>query len=264
MFHLMGYMIFQYQHRLGYVAEKDTGEVRPGRSVAAKYLSTIQILTKLGRLDKADALYRKALKECPGDEALNQNWFQFNLGLLPHTEAQAGEVCDRYLAWLISNQQRDKLYGQLSRILLKLQDYRPQRPALRHELAQTCLHNGNPKLAVKLLTGLHKEFPEYRDLTAAYHLLAKAMDELPGMEATAAKCRQFTEQLQQRAEQTDAQASPQQAHPAAQPVAATSPQSPRKPVPPPPPGSFNANSLTLQPLDEQQQNRDREANNLNP
>src|SRR5690606_23838428 len=138
-------------------------------------------------------------------EALNHAWFQFMLGLLPQTEAQAGEAFDRYLGWLVSTQQRDKLYANLARIQLKLPDYKPQRPALRHELAQACLNNGNPKLAVRLLTGLHKEFPDYRDLISAYQLLAKAMDELPGMEATAEKCRQFTEQLKRLAEQTAAQ-----------------------------------------------------------
>ena len=54
MFHLMGYMIFQYQHRLGYTAEQNTGKQKKGRSLNEKYLSRIQILTKEGKLDKAE------------------------------------------------------------------------------------------------------------------------------------------------------------------------------------------------------------------
>ncbi len=209
MFHLMGYMIFQYQHRLGYVAEKDTGEGKATRPIAAKYLSRIQMLSKEGRFDQAAHMYRKALQECPSDEALQQSCLNFTLGLLPQRAEQAGEVLDRYFTHLSQSQQQDKLYPMLTRIRLALPDYLPATPELRHQLAAASLQHGNPKLCVRLLTGLHKSFTDYPGLVAAYQLLGDAMDQLPGMESTADKCRAFAEKLaRERAH------APQHPHPA--------------------------------------------------
>lgn len=195
MFHLLGYMIFQYQHELGYIAAKDSGEKRKARPPHEKCLARCQILVKEGQFENAQALYRRALKEFPNNNALNEYYFQFTLGLLPSTLASATDVVDRYLNYLIRTKQHDKLYPSLKRARLALPDYLPGQVVLRHELAQASYNNGDPIYSVKLLTNLHKNYPDYPELAPAYQLLARAMDDIPGMEVTAEKCRQFVEQM---------------------------------------------------------------------
>jgi hypothetical protein len=83
------------------------------------------------------------------------------------------------------------------------------------------------------------------------------MDDLPGMEATAEKCRQLIGKLKQMAERaaTQTETPPQQANILSSGAKLSGAQptniAPTRPNPfAPPPGSFTADTLTLEPIDK--------------
>lgn len=222
MFHLMGYMIFQYQHRLGFVAEEIHAGTENVRSESDRLLAKVQMYLKDGNWGAADQAYRDGLKRFPDHEPLNQQYFLWTLATLPNQaakyrellaeneasgkstsvrdpEEQLGSVADQYLGYLIEAGQLHQLTMNHKRALLAAPGYRPQRAEICHELAKAYRDAGNPKAAVKLLNGLHKKFPRYFHLVPAYELMVLALKDIPGMEAHAIKCQKLIAALQQRA-----------------------------------------------------------------
>lgn len=205
MFHLMGYMIFQYQHQLGYIAEASKGELPTIRPESEKALARLQLMIKEGYWDTSRDEFRKALKLFPNDDPLNKTFFQFTLAALPEGVRDGSKydsamlVCDDYFAYLIRSGQSDRLYLHYKMAILSAPGYQPQRPELSFEIAQACHQHGNSKMAVKLLNGLHKRFPRYLHLVSAYQLLASALDEIPNMADKARQCRKLVVALKERA-----------------------------------------------------------------
>jgi hypothetical protein len=78
-------------------------------------------------------------------------------------------------------------------------DYLPGSPDMRIQLAGLLKQQGDLKLAVKLLNGMHKLYPDFGKLPEAYTLLADILMELPNMQAQSVKCRQMVEQLKIKA-----------------------------------------------------------------
>ena len=206
MFYLMGYMIFQYQHELGFVAEVNDGEFKAQRLEQEKARSRIQILIKEGHWGTAENEFRQGLKKFADDEALNTDFFQFTLAVLPEN-AQAGpraeaaiSVFDGYFSYLLRAAKKEMLYTEYARANVALRSYIPKRPELRYEIAKVCQTNGNPRAAVKLLNGLHKAHPTYAHLVLAYGVLVSALDDIPKMEAHAQQARKMVAALKKRAQ----------------------------------------------------------------
>ncbi|WP_439133789.1 hypothetical protein [Pseudomaricurvus sp.] len=223
MFHLMGYMIFQYQHRLGFVAEEVSAGEQEVRSDSQRLLVKIQMLLKAGDWGAVEQAYMEGLKRFPDNEVLNQQYFLWTLTTLPSQAAKyqellaaseargkavpardpvvkLGSVADAYLGYLIESGQQHQLTINHKRVLLAASSYRPQRADVCHELARAYRDAGNPKAAVGLLNGIHKKFPRYFHLVAAYELMALALKDIPSMEAQVAKCQKLIEVLKSRAD----------------------------------------------------------------
>ncbi|WP_156493545.1 hypothetical protein [Oleiphilus sp. HI0125] len=198
MFHLMGYMIFQYQAKLGYTAESLTNEPKSIRSDKEKCLAHIKLLTKKGELTKVARLYEQALKSHPGDKELNESCFQLSLARVPKTPNQASLVFDRYLKHLTQSGQNDKLAISFKRASLACKHYLPTDPNLRFELARSNFDKGNFKLTVKLLKDLHKSSPHFIRLIDEYELLVKAILEVPELENKAPLVEEFLNKLKRR------------------------------------------------------------------
>lgn len=93
------------------------------------------------------------------------------------------------------------------------------------------------KLAVKLLNGMHKIYPDFSRLPEAYLLLSGILEDMPNMQAQAEKCRQMAEQLKiKAAEKQQAQATARALAAAEKQNAAPTPNTPvskRRGAPPP-------------------------------
>ena len=222
MFHLLGYMIYQYQDRLGYSAQApDSVEVR---GEAERQLTRLRILIKEGKWREGSDIAPQALKDHPASSALQSLNFRFTLATLPgavqasrenpaslkeHRQAlldRARAVFDGYLQYLFESGQKRELRRSYLQIQALLKRYQPQRANVRYELANACFAAGDFKRTVVLLNGLHKSDPDFPFLASAYRLVAEALKALPGMEAKASKFEAFAAARDKKAGQKPAAA----------------------------------------------------------
>lgn len=194
MFHIMGYMIFQYQGELGFTAGEDFGEAKPPRPARDRLAAKISIKLKEGDYNEVVALFASALKKFPGDKEFNRQNFEFFYATGRGLESAAS----RYLGYLIRSGQEHQLVLIYKRVRQLQPNFRPDTAATRHQLAIACKESGDSLSAAKLLNGLHREFPKYARLVEAYELMANALDDVPHQGEAAKKCRELVQRLAER------------------------------------------------------------------
>ncbi len=246
MFHLMGYMLFQYQQELGYSARSDEDDEQPERSDLERMTAKMDVLLKEGDYEQLVGLYYQAFKQFPNEA----NFFDrfFDLLYVCKKSALMADYGLTYLEFLLRKKRFDKLTATFKQIMLLVPDYLPDSPAMRVQLATFLRQQGDLKLAVKMLNGMHKLYPEFADLPAAYTLLAECLNDLPNMQTQAEKCRQMAMQLARRAEAKKVELEmPQQAKRITEenPANSAAPKGRRGP----PPAAPSGLTLALVPLD---------------
>lgn len=218
MFHILGYMIFQYQDRLGFTSQY-ADEEKEARPEAERELAKLNILMKEGRWGDVVSLAEQAIKVHPNDRELQNAYFRFTLNSLAgavvisreftdnpgESQSQvlhhASGVFDKYLLHLIESGQHHLLRQTFLQVQAKLKSYRPHNPRVCFELAKTCNETGGYKTTLSLLNGLHKKHPDFPYLLSAYRLMLEALEALPAPEAQITQCRKLVSSLEQRAAQ---------------------------------------------------------------
>jgi tetratricopeptide (TPR) repeat protein len=196
LFHIMGYMIFQYQRELGFTARSDHGEGRTIRDAAENTKHLIDVLVKEADFNLTLQELQGGLKKYPDDPYFAKQCFEFILASR-NTES-IDNFGSFYLGYLIRHQEFHQLNAVYKRILLVKPDFHADTADVRHRLAQVLHQGGDSKTAVRILNHLHKEFPDYAQLPAAYELMAKCLAELPNMQKQAQQYRQFASKLRKR------------------------------------------------------------------
>ncbi len=199
-FHLMGYMLFQYQAELGYSAREAGDSDANSRDIKNTQLAKITVLLKEGQYDASSDLFEKLIKVAPTDYHINHQYFEFLLSahgaLSPKKSKRLEKFASRYLNFLNKSLRQDKLLLSYKRLLTALPGFLPDSAHLRFLLAVSCRNSGDRKTALRLLNGLHKQFPDYEELIPAYRTMAEILEEIPDHQQ-AEKCRTFITRLQQ-------------------------------------------------------------------
>lgn len=228
MFHLMGYMIYQYQYELGVDASNSYEflEVRPEQE---RLLAKARVLLKEGYWGSAEKVLDEAMKRFQADEELNEMNFRFKLATyslnqeayeknereqLKATEKgrahkkplaakltpaqELSKMADQYLLHLMQNEKGHQLTTAYQLIAQQTPAYKPHQPKLRHQLAKGFYDAGNPRKAAQLINGLHKDNPKYSQLIPAYELLNRSLNDIPGMERQAQACHGLISKLKER------------------------------------------------------------------
>lgn len=202
LFHLMGYMLFQYQGQLGYIAEEV--DERPLVSDAEQLAAKIDVFLKEGDYEQVVKLYYYAFKHYPAEAIFYERYFE-----LLYACKKAALMMDYgtdYLLFLIKKKRFDKITLVYKQILMIAPEFVPVQPEVRVQLARQLKQQGDSKRTVKLLNGMHKLYPSFTGLIEAYELLAEALDDLPGMQTQALKCREWIVQFSHKAVEKAAQA----------------------------------------------------------
>ncbi len=202
LFHLMGYMLFQYQGQLGFIAEEV--DERPAVSDAEQLTAKIDVFLKEGDYEQVVKLYYHAFKHYPAEAAFYERYFDL-LYACKKTALMMDYGTD-YLLFLIKKKRFDKITIAYKQILMIAPEFVPVLPEVRVQLAELLKQQGDLKRAIKLLNGMHKLYPDFTGLADAYHLLAGALDDLPGMQPQAEKCHQWIAQFKRREAEKVAQA----------------------------------------------------------
>lgn len=205
MFHMMGYMIFQYQHKLGFVARDDDYQ-RKIRSDLAKQQAHINMLLREGDFVAVNQQYDNNIKTSPNNLSLLSQYVDF---LLKTKQGeQLSSVADKYLTALQYQQRAEQMPLLFKRVRQVISDYKPATPELRMAVAEQLSNLGEHQLALGLLNGLHKDFAHHDKVPQAYQLGAKIFAKM-GQTDNAKKLLMLAKQLAQQQSQQSQQ--PQQA-----------------------------------------------------
>jgi tetratricopeptide (TPR) repeat protein len=204
-FHIMGYMLFQYQRELGYVARATHEDDEDTRSDVDRMLARMDVSLKEGQYENLVNLYHKAFKQFPQEKQFFDKYF--DLLYFCKKSALMEDFSLTYLNFTLQQKRYDRLTIIYKQILLIAPDYIPNDPAIRFQLAGLLKQKGDLKLAVKLLNGMHKLYADYVELASAYELLTECLELMPKMETQAEKCRQLIQQIKKKQkENAEAQA----------------------------------------------------------
>ena len=195
-FHIMGYMIFQYQGQLGFHAREDHGDGPVQRSDEDLLSARIDIALKRGDYQNAYTLFNQALRQYPDNKKFHTQYFDCAHQL--EDTAELPKAATAYLRYAQTHGQQARLLTVFNQVRTLLANYIPNDPDLRLALAQDAAEQGDSKTAMQLLNGLHKRHPDYPKLPDAFHLLADLLEEQPGREVQAKQCRQLAGKLSER------------------------------------------------------------------
>ncbi len=195
-FHLMGYMIFQYQTLFGYTARVVENTHETKRAPYERLMVNIDIKLKEGEYSEVLGLYKTAFTHFPKQKEFIPKYFDFLIAIRSANHLK--KFASAYLDYLICSNRTDQLNLAYKQIVRVCPDYIPNTPELRFTLAQTCKENGDSKSTIKLINGLHKQFPRFEHLGDAYELMAEALDDLPNMGEKAEQCRKLVKKLPKR------------------------------------------------------------------
>lgn len=201
-FHIMGYMLFQFQGQLGYTAREDDDQ--PTRSDLEHLAAKIEVFLKEGDYEQVVKLYYHAFKQYPNESLFYEKYF--DLLYACKKSALIIDYGNDYLMFLIKKKRFDKITIAYKQILMIAPEFIPQTPDVRLQLARLLKQQGDVKLAIKNLNGMHKLYPDFANLVDAYQLLAEALDDVRGMHTQAAKCREWIVQFSRKATEKAAQA----------------------------------------------------------
>ena len=192
-FHIMGYMIFQYQDQFGFIAQQQDKHTTKARSAADKLLAKIEVTVKEGNYDKAVVLFHDAIKNQTDDKRFYNQYFDF---LLAMKDKQGIEEYSSFYFKFLNNSQREDLINlSYKKILQAHPKFMPDNPEDRMMLARECQQSGDSRSAVKLLNGLNKSHPTFKKLDIAFALMAEALRNIPNMADKADKFASLSQRL---------------------------------------------------------------------
>ena len=196
-FHMMGYVVFQYQEPLGFSARERFGDMPAPRSEAELVKAHIDVAVKEGDYDKVISLYQNYLSKSPQDVVMYDVWFEFLLRTARRD--LLAKTADDYIHVKYLKGHKSELKRIYKQVLQLFPVYIPGDGKVRYQLAKDFFDAGDFLTCVRMINGMHKKYKDLPLLIRSYLLLADALMELKKPEQ-AAKCRALVAQFQKKAE----------------------------------------------------------------
>lgn len=197
MFHMMGYVVYQYHEPLGFSAQKEYSESEEGArdlgklTAAAPVVDRVQMLITEGKFEEAEADLIGQVHDTPDDLKLHDRYFRLMLTL--DNAAERGAVhADGYIGRLLAQQQRDKALDVYRRGVARWKTLEVKDAADSVTLARHALERNEAKLALPLLARFSQRFPGHAMIPEAQLLSAQILSHGLGKDQMAL---QIVEQL---------------------------------------------------------------------
>lgn len=176
LFHMLGYLLFQYQEELGFASDLQDGE-QPGevqhRDRSARFDADIDMNLKDGNYDRVQSMLKEALKKDPQHPQRIGQLFQ--LLQARNDTADLYRYHPRLLGWLATGNNGDDMATLLATLETVEPGFRLDDPELAVRCARTLYPRGHYKAVLKLLQDFHKRFPDSQELAPAYLLVAQSL-----------------------------------------------------------------------------------------
>lgn len=188
-FHIMGYMIYQFHSVLDFDTSDNYQELKDNKSVLDITLANIDVALKEGKYDTVVDLYTEAIESYPQQDELKPQFFEFLIAT--QNTGKLDVFASKYYIFLMQSNRIDQVSLAYKKTLKVHSKFNPIEPEMRLKIAKICARSGDAKYVIRLLNGIHKAFPEYPDLIEALELMAEALETLPNMQKQAQSCRNF-------------------------------------------------------------------------
>jgi TolA-binding protein len=187
-FALSGYVLFQYQESLDYTPEGAQGKRKHARKIDPVQLQ-FEMLLKEGDYSKAVSLLKTDVDRKSATISHHDRYHRlvWALGQEENLRAHATP----YFKALLGAGRGVQAATVFRNILQRYPDFKLTEPEVRLDLAQAFDQQGDFKLAVHILNGLHKDNPHFPGLPEAYLLAARLLAEKLNMPQKALALVQF-------------------------------------------------------------------------
>lgn len=169
---LMGYVVFQYQAELGFVAE-DAQAREKRRNNLDPVDARVDVLVKEGRYDKAVEALSKQVRAQPASVRHHEKLARLLLAMNDREQALAHAQVYMDAVHKLGDESRLYfLYGDYEKLNTQ---FMPESPGICLALAHQLYRRGKFVQTCHLLANLHKRAPSFPDIPEAYLLIARAL-----------------------------------------------------------------------------------------
>lgn len=171
-YHLMGYVIFQYQSEIGFIAEDQQVRERR-RRVVEPVDAKSEILVKEGQYQQAADILTRHLMANPNSVRHHEKLARLLLAMEDKEQALAHG--QRYMTVLNELGDDSRLYFLYGSYEALDPEFKPDEPDVAVNLAHQFFNRGKFKQVCQLLANLHKAAPHYERIPDAYLVMARAL-----------------------------------------------------------------------------------------
>jgi len=187
-YHLMGYVVFQYQADIGFMAEDQQTRERRRRSIDPVDAKAV-VLVKDGQYEAAVQVLSRHLRANP-DSVRHHDQLSRLLLAMGDTE-QALAHGQRYMTVLEHSGDVSRLYFLYNSLVALSPQFKPEEPSVLLALAHQLYSRGRFREVCQLLANLHQTAPHFDGLPDAYLVLARALLDGFGQKQKASQYLQF-------------------------------------------------------------------------
>ncbi|WP_189571265.1 DUF4013 domain-containing protein [Marinobacter zhanjiangensis] len=174
-FHMLGYLLFQYQEELGFASDFQDEEqpADPNRDRSRRVDADIDMNLKEGNYNRVASILEEALKRDPANPNRLSQLFQ--LSLARHDLDALTRHHAKLLRWMAAHRRHRDMKTLLTLLRQHDPQFQPQDPDLVVACADLLFLQHEPKPALQLLKDFHKRFPDSDQIAPAYILVARIL-----------------------------------------------------------------------------------------
>nr|WP_282450799.1 hypothetical protein [Marinobacter bryozoorum] len=175
LFHMLGYLLFQYQQELGFASDyqDDEAPADPQRDRSRRIDADIDMNLKEGNYDRVAGILEESLIRDPANPTRLEQLYR--LSLARNDREALKRHHGKLLHWMVALRRHREMKSLLA--LLRQQDaeFQPADPELVVACADLLFLQSEPKPALQLLKDFHKRFPESDQVAPACILVARIL-----------------------------------------------------------------------------------------
>jgi len=187
-----GYLIYTFQSELGFTPQHGKQRARRSRGPLLDPAAiAVDIYVKEGAYAKAVSTLRSETNRKGATLTVHERYHRLITALGDDTAMR--QHASAYFKLLLESNRDSQALAMMREYLLRDSAFRPEDPDVCFDMAQAFLAMGEYKMAVHMVSGLHKDAPHYIRLPEAYLLAARVLNENLGLPQKSLALVQFLE-----------------------------------------------------------------------
>ncbi len=173
LFVLCGYVLFQYQERLGFTPLNAAGKARKTVKRGDPVVLQVEMFLKEGNYARATTVLRNETQKKGATLTTHERYHKLIWAM--GDEQSLRNHANTYFKVLLESGRDSQAASLMRAYHQRIAGFRPEDPDVCLDLAEAFERMGDYKLTVHVLNGLHKDSPHYARLPDAYLLAARVL-----------------------------------------------------------------------------------------